>query len=303
MSLQTPETILHRLDLKVARRLEGLLQGDYRSAFRGQGLDLADLREYQFHDDVRHMDWNVTARLGIPHVREFLEDREITAWFLLDMSPSLDFESVSVSKRAVMVEFTTLVCRLLAGKGNRTGAVLFSGQVERMIPARGGRQQLLVLLDALTRYRDPKGAKRTTDLARVLTDAANVIRRRRSLVFIVSDFITGPGWEKPLARLANRHDVIAVRLSDPLELRLPDLGLLTFQDAESGEQVFVDTHDRGFRRRFAAVAEAREESLRSAFASAGVDTLELSTEDDVTDAVLRFADMRKQRFRAPLVTS
>jgi uncharacterized protein (DUF58 family) len=179
--------------------------------------------------------------------------------------------------------------------------VLFSGQVERLIPARGGRQQLLVLLDALTRYRDPKGAKRTTDLARVLTDAANVIRRRRSLVFILSDFITGPGWEKPLARLANRHDVIAVRLSDPLELRLPDLGLLTFQDAESGEQLFVDTHDPGFRKRFAAVAEAREESLRSAFASAGVDTLELSTEDDVTDAVLRFADMRKHRFHAPAV--
>jgi uncharacterized protein (DUF58 family) len=303
VSLQTPESILHRLDLKVARRLEGLLQGDYRSAFRGQGLDLADLREYQFHDDVRHMDWNVTARLGIPHVREFLEDREITAWFLLDMSPSLEFESVSVSKRAVMVEFTTLVCRLLASKGNRTGAVLFSGEVEKFIPARGGRQQLLVLLDALTRYRDPKGAKRTTDLSRVLADAANVIRRRRSLVFILSDFITGPGWEKPLARLANRHDVVAVRLSDPLELRLPDLGLLTFQDAESGEQVFVDTHDPGFRKRFAAVAEAREESLRSAFASAGVDTLEIPTEDDVTDAVTRFADMRKQRFRAPLVTA
>jgi len=301
VSLQTPETILRRLDLKVARRLEGLLQGDHRSAFRGQGLDLADLREYQYHDDVRHMDWNVTARLGIPHVREFLEDREITAWFLLDMSPSLEFESVSVSKRAVMVEFTALVCRLLAAKGNRTGAVLFSGQVERVIPARGGRQQLLVMLDALTRYRDPKGAKRTTDLARVLTDSATVVRRRRSLVFIISDFITGPGWETPLARLANRHDVVAVRLSDPLELRLPDLGLLTFQDAESGEQVFVDTHDPGFRRRFAAVAEAREESLRSAFASAGVDTLELSTEDDVADAVMRFADMRKQRFRTPLV--
>ena len=301
MSLQTPETILRRLDLKVARRLEGLLQGDHRSSFRGQGLDLADLREYQFHDDVRHMDWNVTARTDIPHVREFLEDREITAWFLLDMSPSLEFESVSVSKRAVMVEFTALVCRLLASKGNRTGAILFSGEVEKFIPARGGRQQLLVLLDALTRYRDPKGMKRTTDLKRVLADAATLIKRR-SLVFILSDFITAPGWEKPVARLADRHDVIAVRLSDPLEMRLPDLGLLTFQDSESGEQVFVDTHDPAFRRRFATIAEQREEQLRSAFEKAGVDTLELSTEDDIADAVLRFADMRKQRFRAPLVS-
>jgi uncharacterized protein (DUF58 family) len=299
VSLQTPEAILRRLDLKVARRLEGLLQGDHRTTFRGQGLDLADLREYQYHDDVRHMDWNVTARLGIPHVREFLEDREITAWFLLDMSPSIEFESVSVSKRAVMVEFTAMLCRLLAAKGNRTGAILFSGHVEHVMPARGGRQQLLMLLDALTRYRNPKSA-RTTNLRKVLADAAGVIRRR-SLIFIVSDFITAPGWEKPLGQLADRHDVVAVRLTDPLELRLPDLGLLTFQDAENGEQVFVDTHEPGFRKRFAAAAEAREEALRGAFQAAGVDTLELSTDDDVADAVLRFADMRKHRFRAPLV--
>ena len=290
----TPEAVLHRLDLKIARRLEGLLQGDHKSLFRGQGLDLADLREYQYHDDVRHMDWNVTARLQIPHVREYLEDREITAWLLLDMSPSIDFQSVSVSKRAVLAEFTSLMCRFLAGKGNRAGALLFSGGVERMIPARGGRRQFLVLLDALTRYRNPKGAK-GTDLKRVLGDAARMIRRR-SLIFIVSDFISPPGWEKPLSQLASRHDVIAVRLTDPLEMRLPDLGLLTFQDAENGEQLFVDTHDKNFRARFAAAAEAKEEALLSAFQSAGVDALELSTEDDIADAVLRFADMRRLRF-------
>lgn len=291
---QTPEAVLHRLELKVARRLEGLLQGDHRSPFRGQGLDLADLREYQYHDDVRHIDWNVTARLETPYVREYLEDREITAWFLLDMSPSVDFQSVTVSKRQVLAEFTTLVCRFLSSKGNRAGALLFSGSVEHMIPARGGRRQLLVLLDALSRYRNPKNA-RGTDLKRVLSDAGRMIRRR-SLIFIVSDFISAPGWEKPLALLSSRHDVIAVRLSDPLETRLPDLGLLTFQDAESGEQVFVDTHDKGFRARFAAAARAKEEELQAAFAGAGVDALELSTEDDVADAVLRFADMRKARF-------
>jgi uncharacterized protein (DUF58 family) len=302
VSLRTPESVLARLDLKVMRRLEGLLQGDHKSAFRGQGLDLADLREYQYHDDVRHMDWNVTARLNIPHVREYLEDREITAWFLLDMSPSIDFESVSVSKRAVLVEFTALVCRLLAAKGNRTGAILFSESVERLIPARGGRRQLLVLLDALTRHRNEARRKKklqSTDLKRVLSDAAGLIRRR-ALVFIVSDFITAPGWEKPLGQLASRHDVVAVRLSDPLEMRMPDLGLLTFQDTESGEQLFVDTHDRGFRARFAAAAQAREEQLRAAFQTAGVDTLELSTEDDITDAVLRFADMRRHRFAMPV---
>lgn len=291
---QTPEAVLRRLDLKITRRLEGLLQGDHRTAFRGQGLDFADLREYQYHDDVRHMDWNVTARLQIPHVREFLEDREITAWFLLDMSPSIDFQSVSVSKRAVLSEFTTLMCRFLSSKGNRAGALLFTGSVEQMVPARGGRQQFLILLDALARYRSPKKAQ-ATNLKRVLADAAKMIRRR-SLIFVVSDFISPPGWEKPLSQLANRHDVIAVRLTDPLEVRLPDLGLITFQDAESGDQLFVDTHDRGFRARFAAAAEQRDEELLTAFQAAGVDALELSTEDDVVDAVLRFADMRRLRF-------
>lgn len=291
---QTPEAVLRRLDLKITRRLEGLLQGDHRTAFRGQGLDFADLREYQYHDDVRHMDWNVTARLQIPHVREFLEDREITAWFLLDMSPSIDFQSVSVSKRAVLSEFTTLMCRFLSSKGNRAGALLFTGGVEQMVPARGGRQQFLILLDALARYRSPKKVQ-ATNLKRVLADAAKMIRRR-SLIFVVSDFISPPGWEKPLSQLANRHDVIAVRLTDPLEVRLPDLGLITFQDAESGDQLFVDTHDRGFRTRFAAAAEKRDEELAAAFQAAGVDALELSTEDDVVDAVLRFADMRRLRF-------
>jgi uncharacterized protein (DUF58 family) len=249
------------------------------------------------------MDWNVTARLNIPHVREYLEDREITAWFLLDTSPSIDFESVSVSKRAVLTEFTALVCRLLAAKGNRTGAILFSEKVERTIPARGGRRQLLALLDALSRHRSEARRSRklqATDLKQVLADAATLIKRR-SLIFIVSDFIAADGWEKPMGQLASRHDVIAVRLSDPLEMLMPDLGLLTFQDAESGEQLFVDTHDRGFRKRFAEAAEAREEKLRTSFQRAGVDTLELSTEDDITDAVLRFADMRKHRFASPTV--
>jgi len=290
---QAPEAILRRLDLRVARRLEGLLQGDHRSGLRGHGLDLAELREYQYHDDVRHMDWNVTARLQVPHVREYLEDREVTAWFLLDMSPSVDFQSVSVSKRTVLADFAMLVCRALAGRGNRVGALLFSAGVERMIPARGGRRQVLAILDAVSRHRARPGA---TDLGHVLADAGRMIRRR-ALVFVVSDFISPPGWEKPLAMLAARHDVVAVRLTDPMEMWLPDLGLLTFQDAETGEQLFVDTHDRGFRARFAAAAEARDAALREAFAAAGVDALELSTDDDVTDAVLAFAEMRKARLK------
>jgi uncharacterized protein (DUF58 family) len=292
---QISDHLLRRLELPVARRLEGLLQGDYRSPSRGDGLDLADLREYQFHDDVRRMDWNATARLGTPFVREYLEDREIPVWFLLDMSPSMMFEGVSVSKHAVLMEFTTLMCRLMLGRGNRTGAMIFSGRVDRIIPAAGGRQQLLQILSAVAGHRPGQAA---TDLKQALTDAGNAIRRR-SLVFVISDFISTAGWEKSLALLAMRHDVIAVRLTDPLETRMPDLGFLTFQDAESGEQLFVDTNDRGFRARFAALADAREITLRTAFEKASVDVMELATEDDVLDALIRFAEMRKQSLRRP----
>lgn len=292
---QASDNLLRRLQLPVVRRLEGLLQGDYRSPSRGDGLDLADLREYQFHDDVRRMDWNATARLGEPYVRDYLEDREISVWFVLDMSPSMRFEGVSVSKHAVMVEFTTLLCRLLLGRGNRAGAMIFSGRIDRLIPANGGRRQLLLILNEVANHRPTPGS---TDLKQVLKEAAGAIRRR-SLVFVVSDFISTPGWEESLTPLAMRHDVVAVRLTDPLETRLPDLGFLTFQDTESGEQMFVDTHARDFRKRFAAAADARENTLRAAFERAGVDVLELATEDDVVDALMRFSEMRKQSLRRP----
>lgn len=290
---QATDTLLRRLDLPVMRRLEGLLQGDYKSPARGDGLDLADLREYQLHDDVRRMDWNATARQGTPFVREYLEDREIPVWLLLDMSPSMRFQSVSVSKHAVLKEFTALICRLMLGRGNRAGAMIFSGRVDRTIPARGGRQQLLHILSAVTQHRP---GRETTDLGQVLKEAAGVIRRR-SMVFVVSDFITAPGWEKSLRLLAARHDVVAVRLTDPLERRIPDMGFMTFQDAETGEQFFVDTHNRDFREHFGVLADARERELRDIFEKAGVDVLELATEDDVMDALLRFADMRKQSLR------
>ena len=287
------EGILKRLDMPVMRRLEGLLQGNYKSASRGDGLDLADLREYQFHDDVRRMDWNATARQGIPYVREYLEDREIPVWLLLDMSPSMRFEGVSVSKHAVLTEFATLICRLMLSRGNRAGAMIFSGRIDRTIPARGGRLQLLQILNAISQHRPTQAA---TDLKQVLQDAGHVIRRR-SLVFVVSDFISAEGWEKSLTTLAMRHDVVAVRLVDPLELRMPDLGFMTFQDAESGEQLFVDTNSRAFQERFAALADAREAALRGFFEKAGVDVLELATQDEVMDALLHFADMRKQSQR------
>ena len=294
-SASQSERVLRRLEWTVIRRLDGLLQGDYRTLFRGVGLDLADLREYQYHDDVRYIDWNVTARLQTPYVREYHEDREVTAWFLLDLTASMDFGSRGVSKRAVATEFVTVLARLLTRHGNRVGALLYGGHVDTVIPARSGRRHVLHILHRLTSRRAPLRPA-PTDLAELLRTAARLVRRR-SLMFVVSDFISAPGWTAPLGHLALRHDVVAVRLTDLLETDLADLGLLVVQDAETGEQLLVDTHDRAFRRRFAAAAERRETALRVAFGQAGVDALELSTDGDLVEAILRFADLRRRRSR------
>jgi len=290
-----PEAVLRRLEWTVLRRLDGLLQGDYRTLFRGFGLDLADLREYQYGDDVRHIDWNVTARLQTPYVREYHEDREVTAWFLLDLSPSVDFGSGEVRKRGVAADFVAVLARILTRHGNKVGALFYGEDVDTMIPARSGRRHVLRILHAMLERPAPK-RNLPTDLGELLTGAAHLMRRR-SLVFVVSDFISVPGWQERLGQLAQRHEIVAVRLHDPLESSLPDIGMLVVQDAETGEQVFVDTNDRGFRRRFAAAAQKREEGLRATFRQAGIDALELSTDDDLIDAIRRFADMRKRRSR------
>jgi uncharacterized protein (DUF58 family) len=288
-----PEAILRRVEWTVLRRLDGLLQGDYRTLFRGQGLDLADLREYQYGDDVRHIDWNVTARLQTPYVREYHEDREITAWFLLDLSGSVDFGSGDVRKRTLSSEFVALLARILTRHGNRVGAILYDTDVHAFIPAGTGRRQVLRILHAMQVGREKK-VSRETDLSHLLRAAMHFMKRR-SLVFVVSDFISTPGWQDVLGLLGQRHEIVAIRLYDPLESELPDLGLLTIEDAETGEQLFVDTHDRGFRKRFAEMAEKREAALRAAFRDAAVDALELSTADDVVASITQFANLRKRR--------
>ena len=289
------EHVLRRLEWTVIRRLDGLLQGDYRTLMRGAGLDLADLREYQHHDNVRHIDWNVTARMQIPHVRVFTEDREMAAWFLLDLSPSVDFGSGDQRKRNVSAEFVAVLARMLTRHGNRVGALLYGAGVDTVLPARGGRMQVLQLLHAMQAR--PLAAESGGTKLHELLQSAAVTVRRRSTIFVVSDFISAPGWEKPLGMLAQRHEVVAVRLLDPMELELPDLGLIPIRDAETGEQLLVDTHDAGFRKRFARIAAQREAELRQIFVRAGVDALELSTHDDLVAAVMRFAEMRKRRSR------
>ncbi len=291
----TPEGILQRLDWRVIRRLDGMLQGDYRTLFYGQGIDFTDLREYQPQDDIRHIDWNVTARLNSLHVRQYLEDREITSWFLLDLSPSMRFGPPERSKEGVLIELVATLARLLTRNGNRVGAILYNTSIERTIPPLSGRNQVLRLIHDLLRDTDTSAAT-TTDL-KVLLEAGLNTLKRRSLIFLISDFFSLPGWERPLVLLNRRHELVAIRLWDPREVELPNAGMVFIEDAETGEQLFVDTSDPKFRRRFQEAAQRRESTLQRSLQRAGVDPLAVSTEEDLVSAIVRMASLRKNRRR------
>ena len=290
----TPESVLRRIEWKVIRRLDGQLQGDFRTLLHGSGVDVADLREDEPGDDVRHIDWNVTARMEIPHVRTFLEDRELTAWLLLDRSASMAFGPTGRPKGLVLAEVATTLARLLSRGGNLVGAVLFNNAVELTIAPQTGRNHVLRLARELMKPTVPTGT--STNLADLLNVGARTIKRR-SMIVIASDFISEPGWEQPLGRLARRHEVIALRLFDPRETELPDAGLLVIEDAETGELLSVDTSDPEFRRRFALVAGERDAGIQAAARRAGVDLHVVSTEDDLVAALVRIVELRRRRRR------
>lgn len=290
----TPESVLRRIEWKVIRRLDGRLQGDFRTLLHGAGVDVADLREYEPGDDVRHIDWNVTARMDVPHVRTFLEDRELTAWLLLDRSASMGFGPTDRPKGLVVAEVATTLARLLSRGGNLVGAILFNNAIELTMMPRTGRNHVLHLARELLKPALPNGT--STSLAELLNVGARTIRRR-SLVVIASDFISEPGWERPLAQLAQRHEVVALRMVDPRETELPDAGLLVVEDAETGELLSVDTSDPEFRRRFQQVAAERDAEIARAAASAGVDLHVISTDDDLIAALVRIVELRRRRRR------
>ena len=290
------EALLHELEWTVLRRLDGLLQGDHRTLFRGSGLELADLREYQAHDDVRHIDWNVTARMRTPFVREHQEDREINAWFLLDLSGSMDFGSKDRTKRNLMMRYVGVMAKLLMRRGNRMGALVFNPAEPdgfKCIPARMHRRHLLHLMHVLDASPAPQQTHQTE-----LKDwfrRANGLLKRRSCVFVVSDFMGVFNWASELSALARRHDAVAVRLFDPAEVQLPEGGLMLLQDSETSEQLLLDTNDQKFRNRYTQMVEAREEQLANCFSQAGIDALELSTDEDLASALIRFSELRKRR--------
>jgi uncharacterized protein (DUF58 family) len=275
-----PDRLLRRLEWRLGRRLDGRLQGAYRTVWRGAGLDFTDLRPYTPEDDVRHIDWNVTARLDEPFVRQYTEERELTAWLVIDRSASMRFGQAA-GKESVATELAVSLARLVSLNGNRVGAILYDNLAHQVIPPRPGRDQVLRITRELIRPPAKSGPGATTDLAAMLRLAAATASRRRSLVFVLSDFIADPSWERPLTLLTQRHEVVVIRVVDPAELDLPDLGMILVEDAETGEQLLVDTSDPLLRGRLAAQVGAREEALAEGMRRAGVDPHRITTDQDL----------------------
>jgi uncharacterized protein (DUF58 family) len=298
VAMESPEKVLRRLEFTVVRRLDGFLFGDYRGLFYGPSLDLAEVREYQPGDEVRRIDWNVTARMNRLYIRQYLEERELTAWLLVDLSPSMEFGTRRHLKREVAAEFAAVAAYIITRHGDKVGVLAFPGRALPVIPPRAGRTQALRILQVLSRSGEGEGG--LTDLSAALRHAARIVRRRR-FIFLVSDFLAPPGWEAALRDLANYHDVIGVWVRDPAEEDLPDVGVLPIRDPETGQQVWVDSSDRRVRAAYREAAVSRESGVRDALRRARVDLLELSTASSMVEPLVQFVTVRRRagRWRSP----
>jgi uncharacterized protein (DUF58 family) len=295
------DQLLRRSRWPVLRRLGFHPGGDERSSFRGAGLEYSDVREYQAGDDPRTIEWNITARSDRPYVRESLPDRGLDAWLLVDTTRSLDWGTARCLKRQLALEFSAVVGQLLIGRGNRVGALLFDDRVRSIIPPSAGRTALLQLIARLDRAADsqqlpsPSGGGQgggPTDLGQALTEAGRLIHRP-SMMVLISDFMTPGGWQQPLTALAIRHEVIAAWITDPREREIPDVGVVTFEDPESGEQILVDTRSAHLRARFQEAAAAQRETILADLLRARAAIAELSTAAEVVPQLVAFIKQRE----------
>lgn len=289
---------VRQVEVRTSRLVNDTLAGSYQSVFKGRGMNFDEVREYVPGDEIRTIDWNVTARTGVPHVKKFTEERELTLVLLIDISGSGDFGSGASSKREIMAELGSVLAFSAVRNNDKVGLLLFSDFVELYIPPQKGRSHILRLIREILFFQ-PQGRK--TDLL-VPLDFVNEVVKRRCVTFLISDFCLPGDFEEALAVLQaklqvsnRRHDLIAMIISDPREHALPDVGWLTLEDAESGLQVEIDTSDPAVRRGYAEIAAAREKILHKTIRSAGVDLLDLSTAQSYIPPLLNFFKKRKRR--------
>jgi uncharacterized protein (DUF58 family) len=275
-----PDALLRALEVSIGRRIRGLLAGDYRSNLHGDGTELAQVRPYVPGDDVRQIDWNVTARTGEPHVRVHLAERVLVTWLVLDTSPSMQFGTADRRKADVAEGVAIAVGHVATRRGNRLGLVTFGDPQPRAVPPRAGRRGLIGLLEAL-REDESNGNGRVgaTSLGEALRRTGN-LARQRAIVVVVSDFRGPSDWRRPLLELAGRHEIVAVEIRDPREQELPNAGALWLVDPETGRQLRVDTRSERLRARFAAAAAEERAALAQTLVSAGARHVVLSTAGD-----------------------
>lgn len=289
---------VRQVEVRTSRLVNDTLAGSYQSVFKGRGMNFDEVREYVPGDDIRAIDWNVTARTGVPHIKKFTEERELTIVLMIDISGSGDFGSAASSKREIMAEIGSVLAFSAVRNNDKVGLVLFSDFVELYIPPKKGRSHILRLIREILFFQ-PQGRK--TDLV-VPLDFVNEVTKRKCVTFLISDFCLPGDFEKALARLQpklqvsnRRHDLISMIISDPREHALPDVGWLTIEDAESGAQVELNTADPSVRRGYAEIAADRKKSLHKTIRSAGVDLLDLSTDQSYIPPLLNFFGNRRRR--------
>ena len=281
---------VRRIEITTRGLVDQVFSGEYHSVFKGRGINFAEVREYDYGDDIRTIDWNVTARTGTPHVKIFEEERELTVMLVVDVSASGDFGTRERMKGDLAVEVCSLLAFSAIKNNDKVGLIIFSDRVEKFVPPRKGRRHVLRVLREML-YHEPRG--RTTDLGAALEYLSRIIRRR-AVVFVVSDFVSRP-FERALAVAGRRHDLIALRVRDRRESELPPLGLMELEDAETGERLVVDTSNRAFRAALAAGAEADAARQDRTFRRSKVDVVDLSPGRPYLRPLMRFFEERGRR--------
>ena len=278
-----------KIEITTKKLVDGIITGNYHSIFKGQGIEFSEIRDYRAGDDVRSIDWNVTARFNQPYIKEFIEERDLQVYFAIDMSGSANFGN-NIPKKRKAIEVAASLMFGAMKNNDKVGAFLFTDKIEQFIPARKGKKHILKLISIIIGF---EAKSKTTDLKSSLTKILNIIKKK-SVIFIVSDFFD-KGFKKPLNFLSRRHDVVGINISDAREMEIPDVGLIELEDEETGEQLLVDTSDDEFRNNFKKQMKQKKRYIKKKFTSSKAELLELDTDSDYGLSLKKFFMTRKKK--------
>ncbi|RLD11866.1 MAG: DUF58 domain-containing protein [Chlamydiae bacterium] len=282
---------VRQIQIRTSHQVTEVMAGEYKSAFKGRGMEFDEVREYQPGDDVRSIDWNVTARTGKPYIKRFVEERELTVMLVVDASSSGSFGSTTKSKNEVAAEIAALLAYSAIRSNDRVGLIVFTDQIEKYVPPKKGRSHVMRVIREILFLEEPEHGK--TDITAALEYLQKVCTRR-SVVFLISDFIC-EDYSQALLLASKKHDLIPVSIADPRELKLPDIGIIDLMDAETGERILIDTSDNKVRRTFKVLGLKRQENLKKQFRQMNANSISIETDKSYVDSLVKFFKMREKR--------